>query len=787
LENILKGWEGIFIMPKDLLLDVDYLTHDEKSQIRLFLRSETIFDASFEPYFFVSAETSDVEGDLSLFGRVERVNKTLLGKRITLFKLILSHPKEVPRIREEVRNIEGVEDIYEHDILFARRYLIDKGLFPLDYIEAKIENSFVMSISTVPEPEEVLRTMAFDIEVYNPKGAPRPNVDPITMISLASSKGTRKLLSTKSSSGLDFLEVLEDEKAMLKRFTEIVDEEGIDILVGYNSDQFDIPYIMDRVRKLGVEFPLGRANSQPKIRKGRGLTESVVSGRPHVDLYPIVRRNVKLSSYVLENVVKEVLGVEKEKIASEQMWQFWDQGGNGLKAFMNYSIEDADVTLDLAEKFLPLYVELSRIVGLPIQDISRMTAGQLVEWLLIREAFKIGELVPNKGGGKEYVERRGDTYAGGYVMEPQKGDVDNIVVFDFRSLYPSIIVTHNIDPTTIRKGRGANSPPELDYSFTTHKEGFIPSVLKRVLDRRVDAKKRMQEVSDPLEKKMLNVSQNALKIIANSFYGYMGYPRARWYKKECAESVTSFARMYTKKVMKIALEEYGFKVVYGDTDSLFLVVPPEKRDLAMDFMAEVNKKLPGTVELEYDGFYSRGIFITKKRYALIDEKGNITIKGLETVRRDWTKLSRETQQKVLKIILEEGDAEKAAEIVKETIARLKERRVSLPEITMYTQLTKSIGRYKNVGPHVRAAQKAIDRGREVNPGTPIGYIITKGRGRLISDRAEPIEDVSIDDYDIDYYVENQILPPVSRILEVLGYSKEQLKEELVQDSLKKWF
>jgi DNA polymerase I len=335
-------------------------------------------------------------------------------------------------------------------------------------------------------------------------------------------------------------------------------------------------------------------------------------------------------------------------------------------------------------------------------------------------------------------------------------------------------------------GKGENSPPEHNYNFTTEKEGFMPSVLQRILRRRVETKKRMKETKDPIEIKMLDVSQNALKIIANSFYGYMGYPRARWYKKECAESVTSFARMYTKMVMSIAEKEYGFKVVYGDTDSLFVVVPREKKEVAMKFMEEVNKKLPGTVELEYDGFYPRGIFITKKRYALIDEDDNIVIKGLETVRRDWVRLSRDTQQKVLSVLLKEGDPKKAAQIVKDIVARIKERKVSMDEITIYTQLTKSIGRYKNVGPHVKAAQKAKARGREISPGMAVGYIIRKGKG-MISDRAEPVEDVSLEDYDIDYYVENQILPPVSRILEVLGYSKEHLKEELIQDNLQKWF
>ena len=771
-------------MGEDLLLDVDYTTVDEAAEIRLFVRDRVLHARSFAPYFYVMPENNSSPKDLEIFGRVEEVEKLLFGENKKLLRLEVKHPSEVPKIREEVRNLDWVKDIFEHDIFFARRYLIDKRLAPLITVEYDEKEGVVSEVKSTGRAPDNLNVMSFDIEVYNPKGAPRPNRDPIIMISLASNTGVRKLLTYKKIEGPDYLEVYQDEAAILKRFVEIVKVENIDFLVGYNSDQFDLPYIMDRVKALGIELPLGRDNKGAHIRKGRGLTESVVRGRPHVDLYPIVRRNVKLSSYVLENVVKDVLGIEKEKIPSDLMWQYWDRGGKELLGFMQYSMEDADVTLELAEKFLPQYIELTRIVGLPIQDVSRMTAGQLVEWLLIRDAFVRGELVPNKGGGREFLERRDATYEGGYVMEPEKGLIENIVVFDFRSLYPSIIVTHNIDPTTLKPGRGENSPPEIDYHFTTDKEGFLPSVLNKILERRVEAKRKMKEETDPLKKRMFDVSQNALKIIANSFYGYMGYPRARWYKKECAESVTSFARMYTKKVMAIAESEFGFKVVYGDTDSLFIVVPAEKKEQAMNFMTEANKLLPGTIELEYDGFYPRGIFVTKKRYALIDENQHITVKGLETVRRDWAMLSRRTQQNVLEALLKDGDPKKAVQIVKDVITLVKERQIDLKDIAISTQLTRKIDKYKNKGPHVIAAEKSIERGREINPGTPITYVINTGKG-LISQRSEPIEDATIEDYDIDYYVENQILPPVARIMEALGYSEEHLKEELTQGSLAK--
>jgi DNA polymerase I len=341
-------------MPRDLLLDIDYVTVDEEAQIRLFLRNQTLYAKKFEPYFYVLGDGRGVRESLSNFGKVKKIKKSLLGKELSLFKLTVSHPSDVPKIREEVRNLEGVDNIFEHDILFARRYLIDKKLVPLDYVEAQTQDSFVTGIKSTDEHEETLHIMAFDIEVYNPKGAPRPNIDPIIMISLASNTGVRKVLTYKAIKGPDYLEVLRDEKVALSRFVQIVEDEEIDILVGYNSDQFDLPYIVDRAKVLDIKIRLGRDDEQVKIRKGRGLTESVVRGRPHVDLYPVVRRNVKLSSYVLESVVKDVLGIEKEKIASDLMWRYWDKGGEKLLAFMKYSVEDADVTLKLAEKFLPL-------------------------------------------------------------------------------------------------------------------------------------------------------------------------------------------------------------------------------------------------------------------------------------------------------------------------------------------------------------------------------------------------------------------------------------------------
>jgi DNA polymerase I len=193
-----------------------------------------------------------------------------------------------------------------------------------------------------------------------------------------------------------------------------------------------------------------------------------------------------------------------------------------------------------------------------------------------------------------------------------------------------------------------------------------------------------------------------------------------------------------------------------------------------DFLSKINSKLPAAMELEFQGFYPRGVFVTKKRYALIDEDKKLTIKGLETRRRDWANIAKATQEKVLYTILWENNPQKAAEDVKAVINDLRAGKVPLKELVVFTQITKPLGEYENIGPHVQAAIKAQKRGKTVRPGDVIQYIITK-KGSSISDKAEMVGFVNENDYDAEYYINNQVLPAVMRILEALGYSEEELK------------
>jgi len=203
------------------------------------------------------------------------------------------------------------------------------------------------------------------------------------------------------------------------------------------------------------------------------------------------------------------------------------------------------------------------------------------------------------------------------------------------------------------------------------------------------------------------------------------------------------------------------------------------------FLVSVNQELPQGMELEFEGFYERGFFVTKKRYALIQDD-KIVVKGLELVRRDWAPVAKKTQEKVMMAILRDGSPDKAAKIIKEVIDQIKKGDTPLEDLVIHTQLTKNPDKYQQRAPHVLAAKKAIARGRKVGRGSIIRYIVIKGRGP-ISQRAEPLEDADVANYDPNYYIDNQVLPAVSRIIDSLGYSQDEIVHQEKQSSLDAFF
>ncbi len=809
------------------MLDVGYLMKNNTSMLRLLLKDAEskktfrAYDEKFEPYFYLKAEGKPEEiervksdllklrafdrGKEIKIKRVENVRRTLLHEDFDFLKIVCLHPSDVTKIREEVKRFG---ETYEQGISYTKRYLIDKALTPCNLMELEeTENRKINSISEIKEdhPSELpYNLIALDIETYNPKTVPNPLTDPAIMVGWADADG-KGIFSFQKKVREERTEILDSEKLMLERLGDFMKEKKADLISTYNGDQFDLPYLRDRAKTLKAEMFLGRDRSPPRSKSLGLRSQTTLNGRIHFDVFPIVSflnfiGAYKLPRLTLEVVYKEILGGIKMDVKKDAIWQIWDSNDpEKLKHLAEYCENDAVAAYRLANHVLPLEIELSRLTGMTLFDTSRSTPGQLVEMLLMREAYRSGEIILSKPKYDEIQKRSANPVEGAFVKIPNPGVYENIAVMDFRSLYPSIIISHNIDPATYNckcctKEESHVSPQ--GHKFCKKKKGLIPRVLEYVLKSRFQIKDTMKAMKKegkgdlPLYKD-LDARQWALKIVANSMYGYLLYARSRYYSREAGESVTAYAREYIQKTMEKA-SEFGMDVLYGDTDSIFMLYgKPENEGKVLEFQKKINAELPESMELELEDIYPRGIFVSKKqeekgakkKYALISKEGKIKIRGFELVRRDWSKIAKDTQRQVLEIILKEGDIKKATDLARAKVDELKAGKVPLEELSIYTQLKKAVGSYDIVSPEVSAVIKARKAGFAMEDNPVISYVITK-QGKTISEKATITEMAK--DYDPEYYINNQVLPAVLKILSALGYDAENLKMKGEQRKMGDW-
>ncbi len=795
---------------KGVIIDLDYVMQNGNAVVRIAFKSEgkihAIFDKDFLPYFYVNPYNPDIdEKELLLLSvqqegeaperakKIERERKILGSKEEEVLKVYISNPKSVPRFS---RLFSEFGECFEHDIVFWKRYLIDKNISPLSQmeIEAREEENrlIVESIKNVEAGNsESLKHISFDIETYNPAGMPNASSgkDPIIMISYTDGK-ERAVLTYKEISE-DFVKTYGSEEEMIRAFIEVIRRIDPDIIVGYNSSNFDLPYLKARAERLKINFnDICRFDGEAR-QEHHGMIEAFrIPGRINLDVFNVAKfvsvvgaaeQLIKVSSFKLYDVYSAVTGKKKINVDKMAIWERWDKGGKDIEELARYSMSDAVSLDELYDFFLPLEIEMARVSGTTISEASISTTGQLVEYGMMRNAAVKKHMIPNKPEERVIGARVENPFEGAFVKTPEAGIYDNIVVFDFKGLYPSIIIAHNIDNSTLCRDCDDAFVSPTGFRFRKAPRGIMPMVLKELIDERNQIKKAHK--SNP-EDKELTARYQALKILANSFYGYLGYARSRWYSRECASSVTAYGRSFVTKLIEDA-ENAGFKVLYSDTDSSFILLGEKTKQEAMSFLEGVNRNLPQDMELELEDFYTRGVFVgkkgengtgAKKKYALLSQSGKIKIRGFELVRRDWSRIARDTQRAVLETILHEGDKEKAANIVKEVIKRLREGSVDLRDLTIQTQIRKSLRSYDIKSPEIAAAKKAVAAGikkREELEGATISYVITKS-GNSISDKAE-IEDLA-KDYDADYYIQHQILPATMKLLKELGYEEGELKD-----------
>ncbi|MAH33513.1 hypothetical protein CL615_03915 [archaeon] len=809
-------------------MDVIYKIIDDKPVIHLFGKTIdnkqvcVLYD-KFEPYLYVipkpgtaiadelrNLKITRSETEFSIT-KVEAVKKIYLGKDVDALKVYTKFPSEIPVIREELKNNPNIESINESDILFVRRFLIDNNITPLTLHE--VEGNFTNKKLRVPafqaekiEPfgTETLvkpKILSVDIETYTPGNKEiEPEKNPILMIAFYAEDFHKVIVWKRFNTNLEYAEFAESESELLEKFKEVIETYKPDILTGYFSDGFDLPYIKSRAEKYKIKLDLGLDYSELRIKKLQVVTAQII-GITHLDIFKFIRKvisgTLETDTYNLNAVASELLDEKKFDVDLSELSKAWENQEEFDK-YCEYNLNDAKLSYKLAEKLMPTISEIVKITGLTIYDANRMGFSQLVEWYLLKQAANFNQIAPNKPNNNEVMERRMKTYKGAFVFEPKPGLYENIVVFDYRSLYPTIIGSHNIGPGTINCScckEDAKLAPMEDNSkvwFCSKKKGFIPSIIEDLITRRTRIKEITRDHSDE-EHAILDARQNSLKLLANSFYGYLGFFGARWYSFECARATTAFGRYYITKVIGKA-EKDGFKVQYSDTDSVFLTLDGKTKEDATKFSEKINSELPGLMELEFEGFYPAGIFVSakmgafgaKKKYALLSEDGFLKIKGFESVRRNWSLIAKEAQEKVLDIILRDRDNKKALEYVKKVVDDLRNKKIHLDKVIIHTQLQKELNDYDARGPHVAVAQRLKNKGVNVGPGTMIRFVVVQGSD-IIRNRSKLPEEVKENEYDADYYINHQVVPAVERIFDVLGYHKLDLLESKEQKKLEGFF
>lgn len=823
------------------ILDVDYVSTNSRPHVRIFGKtpdgkSITAFANNLLPYFYVLTKEGK-EADLKellkqnfngLVAAAEEVKRFLpIGyskEPVKMVKVILNNPAMVPKVRDDLGKSNVVKEIFEADILFKYRFMVDHDVYGMRWYEVEGNGLNTNTVKTDKrvEAEKIkeidreenanLKYLSVDIEALSSEaGLPDPTRDEIIMISMVFHPSYRNknslVLVAKKTRNNEGTVGFTSEKEMLEEFVKIVNDFDPDILLGYNSSNFDFPYIDTRLSKNNLPRTLGRCSQKPmRIDRFGNRDKITLPGRVVVDVYDLIREAVVkfglykgLKRYSLGDVSQLILGESKIDIDHTEMEEHWKDNREKFQKLIDYSRRDAELPLRLLfdRNMIDKFIEIAKVSGLVLQDVLDGGEATRIDNLLLREFNKRGFVIPNKPSPGQLArlaeQRRMHGLKGGFVLEPVIGFHDKCVVYlDFKSMYPTIMMAYNICPTTLlQEGEG------IRHVKTTHgtrfvspeiRKGIMPEILGYLISTRDKIKKEMMSAKSRSKRRLLYAKQYAFKTVANAFYGYSGYIRARMYVLDIANTITQTGREAIGKTKETVESKTKYKVIYSDTDSV--MVKLDTTDVKDAFKVgnglvdTINKGLDGILKIKTESVFKTLIILSKKRYAgwcfePLDGTYEETIvtKGIETVRRDWCNLVSETLQEVLNTILKEQDTNKALNVVRRKVEELKTGKMDIDKLVITKSVSKSLRTYKGVQPHIELVKKMRKRdpAAVTGIGDRIGYVIVQGLG-MLSKRAEDPEYVKKNNLRIDskYYIENQLLPPLERVFESLDINKSQL-------------
>ena len=779
------------------------------------------------------------------------------GQKSPYIKITVTDPKYIPRVRSLLERGDGnfrrmyktTEGLLTFDnIQYVLRFMVDTKITGMSWVEVppgkykeveshdkvstcQIEvvthwkNLIALSAEGEYSKMAPLRILSFDIECAGRKGIfPEPNHDPIIQIANMVTRSGDKKPFIRNVFCLDTCALIvntqifsyDDEGKMLMGWRDFIQQVDPDIIIGYNISNFDFPYLLDRSKYLKLSnFPyLSRLAGTKSEVKDTGFSSKQMgtrdtkatntNGRLQLDLLQHIQRNYQLRSYTLNSVCAYFLGEQKEDVHHSIITELFNGTPESRRRLAVYCLKDTYLPHRLMEKLMCLVnlTEMARVTGVPFDYL--LSRGQQIKFLsqLFRKAAEQGLVVPNRKTDPE------EQYEGATVIKPTKGYYDvPIATLDFASLYPSIMMAHNLCYTTLVAPEMATKlglKKDVDYTVTPNNEyfvkdslrkGLLPIIFEDLLGARKRAKDDLKKETDPFKKAVLNGRQLALKISANSIYGITGATVGKLPCLAIASSVTSYGRQMIEKTKEEVERRYtianGYEhdaeVIYGDTDSVMVKFGPTDLSAAMKLGQEaaeyVSVKFIKPIKLEFEKVYFPYLLINKKRYAGLywtnpDKYDKMDSKGIETVRRDNCRLVQNVIDTVLRKILMDRDVEAAQTYVKDTISDLLQNRIDMSQLVITKALTKNDYSSKQAHAELVERMKKRDVGSAPTLGDRVAYVIVKGAGgaKNYEKSEDPIfvleNSVPID---TKYYLDNQLAKPLSRIFEpILGDRKAQL-------------
>jgi len=716
-------------------------------------------------------------------------------------------------------------------------------LHPTRTFEADVQPEFKYVLDKKLEWSDKRHLMYFDIETWydpNDNSANSPEVArmPITSIQMYSNmhkkyyvlswhpEHTKTYDEPKSVvEGNKVFIFTKTEHEMLLTFYNMIDMYNVDILTGWYSSQYDLPYIINRSKNIGIDYKKLSPTNYIKIYKSREYWKIFMTGRDHIDMMDALQDlGYNLPNWKLATAAKEILNDPSIEKLTQSTWKNWMDDYSG---FLKYGIRDVEILVEIAEKLdiFELYYTLQQIANLPSVGLV-LFKSMIVDNYILKEFH--GKMVfPTR------VTSPRQPFAGAMVLDPTKpGAHRDVAVLDYTSLYPTTIMAFNISPETFIASKqqceiaGMDideivdqlKSQKIDYIDTgvdesiyggryifyghKHKLGIIPYLLKDLFLMRVEINRKLDanEYETEDEAYSAEKKQGAIKLILNSTYGAMGFNFFRLYKPECADATTYFARNALKFASVKMQRDLGHHILYGDTDSIFIElngkpIPELKKNLLVfDEQLKTEFAPEFATAIDEDYFFMNLKFekdldhiyfgTSKKRYYSIQKGSNKRyIRGLNIIRKDAPKF--------MKVKLDElAELSVKKQLTLGHLVRLREEveSVDYADLGLAKSFSRRFDEYKKTMPqHVKAAKWTNDiLGTNItNVDNPLlYYVISKceeelkprERHRAICLNEDDLHLIdATDKFDIDYDTffkkqvldqldEFSIIPQVSEIL-----------------------